>query len=194
MLIGLPNEAQMSFLPTYKIEPPDILQVDAIASFSETSPSISGQHLVGPDGNINLGNYGPVFVAGKTISEVKDAIEQVLLKYVESPQVVVDVYAYNSKVYYVVTQGGTEGDNVYRMPVTENETVLDAIAGIGGLTAPEATKVWISRPATNGVGDAKVLSVNWNDIAEGNSTASNYQLLPGDRLFISRKTSPSLDN
>jgi protein involved in polysaccharide export with SLBB domain len=194
LLVGPPNEARMSFLPTYEIEPPDILQVDAIASFSDTSPSISGQHLVGPDGNINLGNYGPVFVAGKTLSEVQDAIEKALEKYVKSPQVVVDVRAYNSKVYYVVTQGAAAGDNVARMPITGNETVLDAFAAIGRLPAPETTKIWISRPAINGVGKAKMLPVDLDDITRGVSTASNYQLMPGDRLFVSHRTSPSLSN
>lgn len=192
LLIGLPNEGQMSFLPTYEVEPPDILQVDVSAIFSEASPSISGQHPVGPDGNINLGEYGPVFVAGKTLNEIQDAIKQILVKYVKSPQVVVDVLAYNSKVYYVVTQGVAAGDKVARMPITGNETVLDAFAQVGRLPPPRTTKIWISRPTINGTGDAKILPVNLDDITQGNSTTSNYQLMPGDRLFVSHRTSPPL--
>jgi hypothetical protein len=29
-----------------------------------------------------------------------------------------------------------------------------------------------------------VLPVNWGDITRGASTATNYQMMPGDRLFI----------
>jgi hypothetical protein len=46
--------------------------------------------------------------------------------------------------------------------------------------------MWIARPAPNGVGCEQILPVNWNDIAQGASTATNYQLMPGDRLFIAQ--------
>ena len=40
-------------------------------TISETSglQVISGEHLVGPDGMVNLGTYGTVYVAGMTIEE-----------------------------------------------------------------------------------------------------------------------------
>ena len=41
-----------------------------------------------------------------------------------------------------------------------------------------------ARPAPNGVGCEQILPVNYEDITRGASTATNYQLLPGDRLFI----------
>ena len=46
-----------------------------------------------------------------------------------------DVLAYNSKVYYVITDGGGAGEQVYRIPSNGNETVLDAIAAIEGIVA-----------------------------------------------------------
>ena len=33
---------------------------------------------------------------------------------------------------------------------------------------------------------SRSLPVNWDDITQGASTATNYQLLPGDRLFIAQ--------
>ena len=59
---------------------------------------------------------------------------------------VVDVLAYNSKVYYVITDGGGYGEQVYPIPVTGNETVLDAISKINGLP-PVASKkrIWVAR-------------------------------------------------
>src|SRR6185436_3137826 len=36
---------------------------------------IAGEHLVGPDGTVNLGTYGRVRVVGMTLDEVKAAIE-----------------------------------------------------------------------------------------------------------------------
>lgn len=151
---------------------------------SAGAQAVTGQHLVGPDGRVNLGTYGAAFVAGKTIEEARAAVEAQLANKLEEPEVYVDVLAYNSKLYYVITQGGGFGDNVVRLPITGNETVLDAVANIGGISQVSSHRMWIARPAPNGVGCEQVLPVEWEDITRGASTATNYQLMPGDRLFI----------
>ena len=151
---------------------------------SAGAQAVTGQHLVGPDGRVNLGTYGSVFLAGMTLEQARDAVELQLSKKLDNPEVFVDVLAYNSKVYYIVTQGGGFGDNVVRAPITGNETVLDAVAGVGGISQISSTRLWIARPAPNGVGCEQILPVNWEEITRGASTATNYQLRPGDRLFI----------
>lgn len=161
-------------------------QVSVSLALSSGAQQIVGEHLVGPDGRVNLGTYGSVYVTGLTIDEAREAIEKQLSEYLEDPQVVVDIFAYNSKKYYVITQGAGFGDNVVTAPITGNETVLDAVATIGGLSQLSSKKIWIARPAPNGVGCEQVLPVNWDDITQGASTATNYQLLPGDRLFIAQ--------
>jgi polysaccharide export outer membrane protein len=147
---------------------------------------VTGQHLVAMDGRVNLGTYGSTFVAGMTIEQAREAIEQTLTSQLDDPEVFVDVLAYNSKVYYIITQGAGLGDDVSRFPITGNETVLDAVSNIQGISQVSSTKMWIARPAPNDVGCEQILPVNWNDIAQGASTATNYQLMPGDRLFIAQ--------
>jgi len=154
---------------------------------------IAGQHLVSLDGTVNLGVYGNVGVAGLTIAQARAAIEKQLSKNLESPQVLVDIFAYNSKVYYLITQGAGFGDNVIRVPITGNETVLDAISNAGGLSQLSSKNIWIARPAPNGVGCEQVLPVHWDDITRGASTANNYQLMPGDRLFIAQDRMVAFD-
>ena len=164
-----------------------ILQQPEVAvslAASAGAQRISGEHLVGPDGTVNLGTYGAVHVAGLTLAEAKQAIETHLAQHLEEPEISVDVFAYNSKVFYVITEGAGFGDNVTRIPVTGNETVLDAIASIGGLSQLSSKKLWISRPAPNEIGCEQILPVDWQSITRGATTATNYQLLPGDRLFI----------
>lgn len=151
---------------------------------SAGAQQITGQHLVGPDGRVNLGTYGSVLVAGMTLEEARAAVEEQLAIKLEKPEVFVDMLAYNSKVYYIVTQGGGFGDNVVRLPITGNETVLDAVASVGGISQVSSSRLWIARPAPNGMGCEQILPVNWEDITRGASTATNYQLMTGDRLFI----------
>jgi polysaccharide biosynthesis/export protein len=144
---------------------------------------IAGQHLVGLDGTVTLGSYGSVPLVGLTLAQAKTALETHLQQYLENPEVAVDVFAYNSKVYYVVTQGAGLGDGVTRFPVTGNETVLDAIANINGLTSVSSKKIWIARPDPHS-NEMQILPVDWPGITAQGATVTNYQILPGDRVFV----------
>jgi polysaccharide export outer membrane protein len=161
-------------------------QVSLTLAQAAGQQQIAGEHLVGPDGTINLGTYGTVFVTGMTLAEAKTAIEKHLSDYLDAPLVSVDVFSYNSKVYYVITEGAGYGDNVARFPVTGNETVLDAISQINGLSRLSSKDIWIARPAPSGVGCDQILPVDLEAIMKGASTATNYQVLPGDRVFIAQ--------
>jgi polysaccharide export outer membrane protein len=163
----------------------------SLASFGG-SQQIAGQHLVGPDGTVTLGAFGSVVVAGMTLAEAKAAIERHLTQYLDSPEVAVDVFGYNSKVYYVVTQGAGLGDNVVRLPLTGNETVLDAISQVNGLQSVSSKRIWIARPVP-GCNENIVLPVDWCAVTGRGAAATNYQILAGDRVFIAEDELVALD-
>ncbi|MHC4180533.1 MAG: polysaccharide biosynthesis/export family protein, partial [Planctomycetota bacterium] len=164
-----------------------------LARASGTQP-ITGPYLVGPDGTVNLRQYGSVHVAGKTVAEAKVALEGHLSRYFDSPEVSVDVAAYNSKVFYVVTEGAGLGDNIVRVPITGNETVLDAISQVGGLSQLSSKQIWIARPAPGDFGCEQILPIDWVAITRGGVTATNYQVMPGDRIFIAEDNMVALGN
>jgi len=143
---------------------------------------IAGQHLVGPDGTITLGSYGSVPLVGLTLAEAKRAIEAHLGQFLDAPEISVDVFAYNSHVYYVITEGAGFGDGVTKFPITGNDTVLDAIANINGLTEVSSKRIWIARPAPHG--ELQVLPVDWQAVTAYGVATTNYQLMPGDRVFV----------
>jgi len=60
---------------------------------------------------------------------------------------------------------------------------LDAISQINGLEQVSSKRIWIARP-TPRPGEVQVLPVNWVAITAQASTATNYQILPGDRVFV----------
>lgn len=145
---------------------------------------IAGEHLIGPDGRVNLGTYGNVRVAGMTLAQAREAIETHLEKFLEEPEVSVDVFAYNSKVYYIITEGAGLGDQILRVPITGNDTVLDALAQVNGLSRVSSKNIWIARPAPDGSDCEQILPVNWDAIVKSGATGTNWQLMPYDRLFI----------
>ncbi len=155
---------------------------------------VSGVYLVAPDGTINLRSYGQVYVTGMTLPEIKVALERHLSQYLDSPSVAVDVVSYNSKVYYIVTQGAGLGDNIVRVPVTGNETVLDAISQVRGFSQVSGKDVWIARPAPQGFQCEQILPVDWQAITQGASTSTNFQILPGDRVYIAEDRTVALTN
>jgi polysaccharide export outer membrane protein len=152
---------------------------------SRALQQIRGPHLVRADGTVGLGLYGSVRVAGMTLQEARASIEAHLSQYLLKPEVSVDIAGFNSKVYYVVTDGGGTGEQVARLPATGNETVLDAVAQIGGLSGVSSKKhIWVSRPSPSGSCTPQQLPVDWCAITKGGMAATNYQILPGDRVYI----------
>jgi polysaccharide export outer membrane protein len=155
---------------------------------------IAGGHLVGPDGTVNLGTYGKVYITGMTVAQARQAIEAHLTQFLDSPKIAVRIFAYNSKVYYVISEGAGNGDSVASFPITGNETVLDAVVRINGLSQYTNKKIWISRPAPDGLSCDQILPVDWHEIVQGGSTATNYQILPGDRVFIAEAPMLAINN
>src|SRR5262249_17854023 len=179
----VPREFEKRALSTYVIEPPDILLVQGSKNIGLDIQPMEGQHLVRPDGSIGLGIYGSVFVAGMTIEQVRDSIAALLKATVNKNMTLerikseldVDVLAYNSKYYYIVTDGGGFGEQVYRVSITGNETVLDALAQINGLPAVASKKkIWLARATPDKI-HPMVLPVDWCGITQRGSAATNYQ-------------------
>lgn len=153
---------------------------------------IRGEHLIRPDGTVSLGNYGSVHVTGMTLQEVKKALEEQLGNYLLNPEVSVDVLAYNSKVFYVILDGAGNGQQIVRLPITGNETVLDAISMVNGLTPVSSQhRIWVARPGPACCKNDQILPVDWVGLTTRARTETNYQLLPGDRLYVAA-TSPDI--
>ena len=160
-------------------------EVDVALGQSHALQQIRGEHLVRQDGTVGLGTYGDVSVVGKTLPEARAAIEAQLSRYLQNPEVTVDVYAYNSKVFYVIYDGGGSGQQIARLPSTGNETVLDAVSQINGLSAvADKRRIWVARPVPACSLDDQILPVDWCAITKRGRTETNYQLFPGDRLYV----------
>src|SRR5262245_49394131 len=161
-------------------------QVSVAIAESRALQQIRGPHLVQTDGTINLGVYGSVFLDNMTVPQAKVAIEQHLSQFLVDPEISLTVTGFNSKVYYVILDGaGPGGDQILRVPMVGKTTVLDALAQVNGLPIQATRKhIWIARPAPAGSGQEMYLPVDYKRITRVGDTATNYQVLPGDRLFV----------
>jgi polysaccharide export outer membrane protein len=184
-----PRELRKCPYPQYMIEPPDELEIAIRPPLPDSPPSTV---VVQPDGFIDLGFAGDVFVTGLTLSEAEERIAQQLTDQrkanggdrdgADTPQryeVSVRLANSQSKFYYVLGAVGNQS----RFKVTGNETVLDAVlqAGLRSNSLPE--KIYVSRPHPAGGPDI-ILKVDWFGIRDRGDTLTNYQLQPGDRVIV----------
>ena len=168
-------------------------EVTVFLGQSRALQQIRGEHLVRPDGTVGLGVYGAVSVIGLKLDEAKAVIQAHLSQFLLNPEVSVDVYAYNSKVYYVIYDGGGNGQQIVRLPVTGNDTVLDAVSQINGLSAvADKRRIWVARPVPL-CSEDEIFPVDWCAVTQRGRTETNYQLLPGDRLFVEADPLITLD-
>jgi polysaccharide export outer membrane protein len=164
---------------------------------------ISGQFQVRPDGSVGLGFWGSVTVSGLTLDQAAEMIRRHLLaapglqryKIAEKNLIViVDVLAYNSKQYYVILDGGGYGEQVYRFPITGSETVMDAVANVYGLQQVASKRnIWVARRTLHPDQPWQILPVDWVGITQHGISLTNYQVMPGDRIYVKAQKLVTID-
>lgn len=164
---------------------------------------INGQYTVRSDGTLYLGYWGSVPVAGYTLRQAAESIRQHVAPQVNAEAggtkpdkivVILDVIQYASKKYYVIFDNGAGADQIYAYPVTGSETVLDALANNFGLTSVSSRRnIWVAR-RTPHMGQAEqILPVDFVGITQHGITATNYQVFPGDRIYVKAQRLVTLD-
>ena len=71
MPAAVPRELDKQPLPPYTVEPGDVLLVQP--ADVDSTARLPGDQPIMPDGTIQLGKYGKLQVAGKTVDEVEPA-------------------------------------------------------------------------------------------------------------------------
>jgi protein involved in polysaccharide export with SLBB domain len=181
----LPRELNKSLLPSYVVEPGDTLLV--LPARLDSPLRLPGDQLVLQDGTIDLGEFGRPVVAGRTVPQIEAEVQRLIAAKAKDKQeeslVNVRLVGRVSKVFYVLGEVNAPG----AFPLSGRETVLDGIIAAGGITRRANTKkVILSRP-TQPDGCRVVLPVCYDNVVQLGDTSTNYQLLPGDRIFIPSK-------
>jgi protein involved in polysaccharide export with SLBB domain len=179
----VPRELDKHVLPAYIVEPGDVLLV--VAADLDSPVRLPGDQPVLPDGTISLGRYGRPIVAGKTIEEIEAVVRGLVQAQSRDPgPISVRLVSRQSKVFYVLGEVNAPG----AYPLSGRETVLDGILCAGGLNdRASRSDIVLSRP-TRPCQCRVVLPVCYREIVQLGDTSTNYQLAPGDRIFVPSRT------
>ena len=173
----------------YRIEPPDVVRIE-VTRFPGGKTVLEGLYLVGPDGTINLRQYGAPQVAGLSAREVERRIVEAVSRHESGGEFSAraEVTAYNSKVVYVIFE--TE-NYVARVPANSASTVASTILQVEGAAAKAAKEsVWVARPKRKSdttTIETEVKLIDWQAIVEHGKVEANLTLLPGDRIHIGQR-------
>jgi protein involved in polysaccharide export with SLBB domain len=167
----------------YVVEPGDVLLVQPASL--ESPLRLPGDQVVLPDGTVQLGRFGRLGVAGKTIEQIEAEVNAHIRALVpECGLLVVRLVTRDSKVFYV--QGEVNAPGAF--PLRGRETVLDAIIAAGGLNSNASRRRIILARPTAPDSCRVVLPVDYSAIVQLGDTTTNYQVRAGDRVFVPTKT------
>jgi polysaccharide export outer membrane protein len=162
-------------IPDYIIGVEDMLRIVV-----PRTPEYSAEVPVRPDGKITTPLVEDMQAKGKSPSQLARDIEQVLTKYVRSPQVSVLVLNARSSSSQVKVMGQVKTQ--LPIPYREGLRVSDVVLAAGGLTEFAApNKAMIKRTVD---GKETTIRVRLGDLFDKGKTKEDIELKPGDVLIV----------
>ncbi|TWT98499.1 polysaccharide biosynthesis/export family protein [Stieleria varia] len=189
-------------LPPSRVEAGDVLVIEP--NDFNSPIRIQSDQTVQQDGTIELGDYGRFMVMGMTTDEIQQLVQtRVASRETEKSQNRIalashrnsgsapaeEVVDYGISVrlvnkedaqFYVMGEVNAPGS----YPLIGADTVLDALIAAGGLSdRANEHKIILTRPRLDGQ-PRQVLPVCFKQVVQLGDVSTNYQLQPGDRIYV----------
>jgi polysaccharide export outer membrane protein len=159
----------------YQVGCPDVLSVQVAGR-----PDLTVPLTVGPDGRIELGDYGKLRVEGRFPGQIVEQVAEALG--VEAGGVNVRVEEYRSQQLFLFGQVVGWQRSV---PYQGQETVLDLLQRVGGITpGAEPDEVYVVRAHIADGSRPEVYHVDLHAVVVGHDQQTNLRLLPNDQIYV----------
>lgn len=142
---------------------------------------------VGPDGRLSYLQVQDLPVAGLTIDELREKLNERLAAYHRNARVIVTPAAWRSKKYYLLGTVMDRGTYYLDQPVTIIEAVARARGIATGLLEQNTVEI-ADLPRTFLVRQGQRLPVDFAKLFEKGDLSQNVQLEPGDYIYFPSAT------
>jgi protein involved in polysaccharide export with SLBB domain len=163
----------------YVLQPPDGIEIHCT-----NVPEIHMQRQrIRPDGKVSFETLGEIEVAGKTPKEIAEVIKEKVTKLYTIPgenPIDVRVFAYLSKVYYVLGQVSRPGVKDY----TGRDTVFTALSEALPTTLAWEQHIQVIRPSEDTSVKPKIFEVNFDRMSVHGDTSKDVLLQEGDIIYV----------
>lgn len=157
----------------YIIGPGDVLFVSVWKD-----PALTQSVPVRPDGKISFPLIGEIQAGGRSVSQVKEEMEEKISRYVPDPVLTIGIQEIKSMLVYVIGRVNSPG----RFAVYSNVDVLQALAMAGGCNPFADTKnIRVFRKAGS---RTLIMDFNYNDVSMGKRLEQNVMLERGDVIVV----------
>ncbi len=177
-----PREELEASLSRERIEANEVIQVRLADG---TTASVTQTYYVGQDGTVEIAGHGKIQIAGKTLREAQQAIEQAVAVSESAKQIVELMLS----EYYLVTVDESGAKRLTRVPIKGALTVKDALANVPGVSSK---MIWIARPDPSRYLSEQILPVDWETVSREANSPTNHKLKPGDWLFVAEEPAQGL--
>ena len=165
--------ADAGALPTYHIQPGDVLQVSVWKE-----QDLQSEVLVRPDGAFSFPLAGDVDTRGKSVESLRTELTDRLKRYIPDPVVTVAVRQIVGNRIFVIGQVNRPGDFQFSRPVD----VMQALSMAGGTTSFAALNDIVILRRERGT--LQTLKFHYADVARGRDLAQNVLLVSGDTIVV----------
>jgi polysaccharide biosynthesis/export protein len=148
---------------------------------------------IDPNGYIELPLIGRIHAAGLTAEQLRAAIRSQAARYIDSPQITINVMEYRSQPVSILGEVNSPGSHQLQGPTR----LLNVISIAGGLKPDAGQNLTITRQRMQGTlalpgahldasGDYSIASVNLNKLLDGTNPSANIELRANDVISVSR--------
>ncbi len=146
---------------------------------------------VDPSGAIDLPLIGRLNAAGLTVEQFRDALTQKSTKYIDSPQITINVLEYHSQPVSVL--GAVNNPGIHQL--TGPKRLLDIISLAGGFRPDAGSKLTITRQVhwgtlplpdahTDASGQFSIAEVSVDSLTTAKNPVDNILLSPNDTVSV----------
>lgn len=165
---------------SYRISPGDTILVaiwdhpELTAQANSEQAALNNGRLVHPDGTFYFPYVGTLKVAGLRIEELRGILTSKLSRYLQSPQVDVNVVGYGSRVTLQGAFVNTSPQNVTTVPLTLSQAIGTAVINVeqADLSGLALTRDGVSH------------RIDLDAMSRNATAASEIYLKPGDHLYM----------